>query len=225
MLRHTVHLKVRSGLSALVSALRPVVVQAHCDTDDGPAVTAGRRALDTGNLNHALPWIPAEGEAELREVFDRAVRVRALGPEAAELADRLFVETLVRIHRMGEGVGFTGIKPAGAGVEPVVAAADAALVSGDDAAVLALVPDERRAHLHELFRAALARRDHDVDDLAAARAWVAAYVAFVKTAEGHDHDHADHGHGDHGHGDHDHGAAGGCGHHAPPHEPALEHAH
>ena len=220
MLRHTAHLNLRPALARLLSALRPVVVQAHCDTDDGPAVTAGRRALDTGNLNHALPWIPADGADELREVFDRALRVRALGPEAAELADRLFLETLVRIHRMGEGVGFTGIKPAGAGVEPVVAAADAALASGDDAAVLALVPDERRAHLHELFATALARREYDVDDLAAARAWVAAYVAFVKTAEGHDHGPGAHEHGDH----HEHGAAGGCGHHAPSHEPALEHA-
>ena len=199
MPRHTVHLKVRSGLSALVSALRPVVVQAHCDTEDGPAVTAGRRALETGNLNHALPWIPADGEAELREVFDRALRVRALGPDAAELADRLVLETLVRVHRAGEGVGFTGIKPAGTGIEPVVAAADAALVSGDDAAVLALVPDERRAHLHELFVAALARREHDVDDLAAARAWVAAYVAFVKSAEGHEHEHGDREHSGHHH--------------------------
>ena len=213
MLRHT----VRSALTRTLSALRPAVVQAHCDTDDGPAVTAGRRALDTGNVNHALPWIPADGEAELRAVFDRALRV--LGPEAAELADRHFLETLVRIHRMGEGVGFTGIKPAGTGVEPVVAAADAALVSGDDAAVLALVPDERRARLHELFVAARARRDHDVDDLAAARAWVAAYVAFVKTAEGHEH--AGHEHGGHAHAD----APAGCGHHAPSSEPALEHAH
>ena len=215
MPRYTVHLKLRSGLSALVSALRPVVVQAHCDTDDGPAVTAGRRALATGNLNHALPWIPADGAAELREVFDRALRVRALGPDAAALADRLFLETLVRIHRMGEGVGFTGIKPAGTGVEPVVVAADAALVSGDDSAVLALVPDERRTHLHELFVTALARKEYDLDDLTAARAWVAAYVAFVKTAEGHDHDH----------GAHEHADVGGCGHRAPSPEPALEHAH
>jgi len=213
MLHHTAQQPIRSGLARLLTALRPAVVRAHCDTEDGPAVTAGRRALETGNLNHALPWIPADGEAELRDVFAQALRVRALGPDAAEVADRLFLETLVRIHRMGEGVGFTGIKAAGGPLDPVVGAADAAITSGDDAAVLALVPEERHARLHQLFVAALARQHHDVDDVAAARAGVDAYVAFVTYAEGHDHVGP--------------GAATGCGHHgAVGHEPTPdEHQH
>jgi len=215
MLHHTVHRAARSAFGrvpAIPTVLRPAVVQAHCDTEDGPAVTAGRRALETGNLNHALPWIPADGGAELGDVFARALRVRALGPDAAEVADRLFLETLVRIHRMGEGVGFTGLKAAGGPLEPVVAAADAALASGDDDAVLALVPDDRRDRAHELFLVALGRRDHDVDDVAAARAYVDAYVAFVKYAEG---EHHEHGH-EHEH-EHEHG-------HEHPLRPALEDA-
>lgn len=197
-----IHRTVRPVLARLVAALRPVVVQAHCDTEDGPAVTAGRRALESGNLNHALPWIPADGEAELRDVFDRAMRVRALGGEVADVADRLFLETLVRIHRMGEGVGFTGIKPAGTPLDPVVAAADTALVSGDVAPLLALLPDERRDRVHGLFVEALARRDHDVDDVAAARAAVDAYVSYVKCAEGHDHGAHHDAHHDRAHDDH-----------------------
>src|SRR5660397_111701 len=111
----------------LVAALRPTAVQAHCDTADGPAVKCGRKALETGNINYALKWIPAGGEAELRDVFEKALELRTLGVDAAELADRLFLETLVRIHRMGEGVGFTGIQPVGSAVDPVVTAADDAL--------------------------------------------------------------------------------------------------
>jgi hypothetical protein len=181
-----------TGLVGRLGALKPITVQAHCDTADGPAVTAGRRALETGNLNHALPWIPADGEAELRDVFDKSLVVRGLGAEAAELADRLFLETLVRIHRMGEGVGFTGIQPVGTQVDPLVEAADEALAQGSDAALLPLVPADRRAELHERFEAALAAKDVDVDDVAAGRRSLAAYVGFVKYAEGEEHDH----HGD-----------------------------
>ena len=107
---------------AALAAWWPATVEAHCDTADGPAVTDGRRALSTGNINYALKWIPAEGEVELRDVFDKALKVRTLGVEAAELAERLFLETLVRIHRMGEGVGFTGIQAEGTQIDPVVAA-------------------------------------------------------------------------------------------------------
>lgn len=43
--------------------------------------------------------------------------VRAKGKEAQELADMYFFETLVRIHREGEGAPYTGLKP-GEAVEP-----------------------------------------------------------------------------------------------------------
>jgi len=181
-----------TGLADLLGVLKPSTVQAHCDTAEGPAVTAGRRALETGNLNHALAWIPADGEAELRDVFAKALTVRGLGADAAELADRLFLETLVRIHRMGEGVGFTGIQPVGTQVDPVVVAADEAIALGSDAALLPMVPAERRAELHERFQATLAVKDFDVDDVPAGRRYLAAYVSFFKYAEGEEHEH--HGH-------------------------------
>jgi hypothetical protein len=183
----------------LLAALKPVTVQAHCDTAEGPAVKDGRKALETGNINYALKWIPADGEAEMRDVFEKALKVRTLGAEAAELADRLFLETMVRIHRMGEGVGFTGIQPVGTQIDPVVKAADEAIALGSDADLLPMVPEERRAELDKRFQAALAIKDFDVDDVAAARRYIAAYVSFFKYAEGEDHEH----HGQEGHG-HEH---------------------
>ncbi|WP_372594929.1 DUF6448 family protein [Actinotalea sp.] len=192
----------RTRIRALLALLRPAVVDAHCDTADGPAVRDGRTALATGNLNHALKWIPADGEAELRSVFEKALRVRTLGAEAAELADRLFLETLVRIHRMGEGVGFTGIAPTGAPIDPVVAAADEAIASGSDEALLAMVPPERRAELDRRFREAQARAGFDVDDVDAGRDYLGAYVRFFTYAEGEDHEHDGHAalaHSAHGH--------------------------
>ena len=208
---------IRTAVAGIVrglAALRPAVVRAHCDTEDGPAVTDGRRALATGNVTPALAWIPADGEPELREVFEKAVAVRRLSPEAAEVADRLVLETLVRLHRMGEGVGFTGIRPAGSPVDPMVAAADAALAAASDAALLEQVPADRRAELHRRFAEAVAARGEQVDpdDAAAARRRVGAYVAYVMDAEGHDHDHAPghgsdadhHEHGDRHHEQHDH---------------------
>ncbi len=181
----------------LLAALKPVTVQAHCDTAEGPAVKDGRKALETGNINYALKWIPADGEAEMLDVFEKALKVRTLGAEAAELADRLFLETMVRIHRMGEGVGFTGIQPVGTQIDPVVKAADEAIALGSDADLLPMVPEERRAELDKRFRATLAIKDFDVDDIAAARRYVAAYVSYFKYAEGEDHEH--HGHESHGH--------------------------
>jgi hypothetical protein len=198
------------SLSHLLRSLAEAIVpsaDAHCDTADGPAVTDGRRALESGNINFALKWIQPDGEAELAGVFTKAIAVRKLGAQAAEVADRLFLETLVRLHRMGEGVGFTGIQPGGTKVDPIVVAADRALDTGDDREVVALAPAGRRDELHRRFQMALGKKAFDVDDVAAAGEFVAAYVSFFKFAEGEDHVH---GHAAHG-------AAHAHGHHEQPH--------
>ena len=176
----------------LLDALKPTTVQAHCDTAGGPAVKDGRKAFETHDINYALKWIPADGEAELGGVFEKALKVRTLGADAAELADRLFLETMVRIHRMGEGVGFTGIQPVGTQIDPVVKAADEAIALGSDANLLPMVPEERRTELDKRFQTALAIKDFDVDDVAAGRRYIAAYVSFFKYAEGEDHEHQGH---------------------------------
>ena len=173
--------------------LWPRSASAHCDTEDGPAVVAGRLALDTGDSSPALAWVHADGDAEVREVFGLAQRVRALGGEARLLADRLFLETLVRVHRAGEGASFEGIKPA-AEIDPVVAAADRSIETGEIEPLAGLVPPDRLPELRARLAHALALRDHDVTDVEAGRRWVAAYVRFVKYAEGEEHEHGDDSH-------------------------------
>ncbi len=174
---------------------------AHCDTADGPAVSDGRRALDSGNVNVALKWVRPQDENEVRAAFERARRVRAAGGEAAELADQWFLENLVRVHRIGEGAGYDGIKPSGTAIPPQVRAADEALERGTMEPLRGLIEMERWAELEKRFAHALALKNFDADDLVAARSYMDAYVSFFKYAEGHDHAHA------HAH------APGGCGHH------------
>jgi hypothetical protein len=162
---------------------------AHCDTEDGPAVTDGRRALETGNVNIALKWVHQGDESQVRDAFTRAVAVRDLSPDARDVADRYFLDILIRVHRAGEGAGFDGIKPTGAQVPPQVVAADQALSLGRIDPLRGLVDDERWNELERRFDQAVALKDFDVDDLTAAREYMQAYVSFFKYAEGHDHDH------------------------------------
>jgi hypothetical protein len=188
-----------TALALLVAiVLWPRPAWAHCDTEDGPAVAAGRRALETGNVNHAVVWVPEEAETELRAVFTDVITVRELSDDAARVADRLFLETLVRLHRAGEGAPFEGLKSGGT-TDPVVAAADRAIAVGRIEPLVDLVEPDRLPELERRLATALALRDHDVDDVAAGRRHLAAYVAFVTLAEGHEHAHA------HEH-QHEHGA-------------------
>ena len=166
--------------AAFVFASGPAA--AHCDTLDGPVVSAARKALDAGTVELVLVWVRADDEAELRKAFDRARTVRKAGGEAKELADLYFFETLVRVHRAGEGAPYTGLKPAGT-VEPAVAAADRAIQTGKLQPLGKLVVERMEKGLHGHFDAVMTKKKYRPDDVAAGRAYSSAYVGFVHYAE------------------------------------------
>ena len=178
----------------------PVKAKAHCDTMDGPTAVDGKRALETCNINYALKWILPEHEQELKEIFALSSKVRALGPDAKELADRYFLENLVRIHRAGEGAFYEGLKPSGTPIDEKVAAADKCIEVGNLSPLEGLLSHEEIHGLEGKFRKALSLKEFDVDDVEAGRAYIEAYVDFFKTVEGEHHAHKhDHGHAAHPH--------------------------
>ena len=141
------------------------------------------KALEDKNVNMVLPWVRPEDESEIRHAFDHAQAVRDLGPEARSLADRHFLETLVRIHRAGEGAPFTGLKPAGLDLGPAVPAADRALKVGSADAVVKLIVDVVSAGVRARFQTAAERQRFDPNDVAAGRRYVEAYVPYVHYVE------------------------------------------
>lgn len=163
--------------------------RAHCDGEDGPVAMAVQNALETGNVNLVLPYAPASAEAEIQATFAEARKVRALGPDARKLADRMFLETAIRLHRAGEGATFTGVKPAGIDYGPVIPAAEKAIETGDLQAVkgalleeIGHVLGERLAHVRELRK--VPNEPANYDQVAAARERISAELGFITFAEG-----------------------------------------
>ena len=158
-------------------------VSAHCDGEDGPVVKAAQKALATNNVKHALIWVQKENDGELQAVFEQTMAVRQLGPNARALADRNFYETLVRLHRQGEGAPYTGLKPAGRDLGPAIPAADRAIESGGTQALEALLVRSLRMGLRDAFAKVQARKNFDPSDVAAGREYVQAYVEYIHFVE------------------------------------------
>ena len=178
-------------LCALVGAiffvlpgLDPGKCYAHCDGLDGPVVIAAKSALETENVNLVLNWVQKKDEAEIRKVFQKTLLVRKLNPEAKELADMYFFETLVRIHRAGEGAGYTGLKPAGRDLGPAIPAADRAVAVGNLEALNKLLMDKIHEGLQEKFKNVMEKKNYGKDDVEAGRDYVASYVTFIHYVEG-----------------------------------------
>lgn len=168
---------------ALAVLLAPLPAIAHCDSLDGPVIKAARAAFTTGDVNLVLVWVQPKNEGEIRDAFRRAQEVRKLGSEAQKLADQYFFETLVRIHRAGEGAPYSGLKPAGEDFGPALPASDQALESGDLKPLWKLLNDNIHGTLHQRFEAAVKAKSYKVGDLKAGREFVASYVGFIHYVE------------------------------------------
>ena len=178
---------LRSVIGVLIVAaagmLSVQVAQAHCDGLDGPVVKAARDALETGNVNRALIWVRQQDEGEIKAAFQQTLAVRKLGVQAQALADQSFFESLVRIHRAGEGAPFTGLKPAGQDLGPAIPAADRALGSGKIDALEDLLTKAIQHGLGEHFAQLRSMRNYAPDDVAAGRRYVQAYVEYIHYVE------------------------------------------
>jgi hypothetical protein len=156
---------------------------AHCDTLDGPVVTEAMAALNKGDVTPTLKWVKKENETQIKTVFTKALAVRSKGPEAQEIADRYFLETLIRLHREGEGAPFTGLKPAGT-IEPPVAAADKAIKAGSVDKLAKKIGQAAEKAVRERFARLMEAKKHKDKSVGAGREYVEAYVVYVHFVEG-----------------------------------------
>lgn len=149
----------------------------HCDSIDGPVVTAAREALESQEVGLILPYVPKEGEGEIKKAFEQVIAARQSDSTLiTELADTYFFETVVRVHRAGEGAPYTGLKPAGLDVGPVIPVAEKAIETGEVDELTSLLCDLVRKEVEHRFERMMHLRQHTSHGVDAAREYVEAML-------------------------------------------------
>ncbi len=188
--------KVLIKLLTILMFLTPVVSWAHCDSYDGPVIQDALKALETNEVQPVLKWIDAIHEEEIKDLFYKTVDLKT-DKKAYELVEKHFLETLVRLHREGEGAPYTGLKPAGT-VKPIVVLADNSIEkeSADD------LSEKLIAHLqnvmNEKYSVVMEKKHHKNENALKGRDYVEAYVEYVHFLEA-IHDMIEHGSISHNH--------------------------
>ena len=170
-------------VGATLLLANPASLLAHCDTMDGPVVKAAREALNKNDVNLVLIWVKPDTEAEVKAAFEKSVAAKKKGKEVQELADQYFFETVVRLHRAGEGEAYDGIKPAGTHVCEVIPAADKALDAGSEEALMNMIQEKVKQGVIELYRNVQEKKENSKSSVEAGREYVEAYVTFMHYVE------------------------------------------
>ena len=173
-------------LLGIVMMLISLPAQAHCDSYDGPVIQDALKALEHNDVNLVMKWIDAEHEAEISSLFSKTVNLKGQDQEVYEIVEKHFLETLVRLHREGEGAPFTGLKPAGSATH-LVQMADASIAQNSIEGLLSKLTNHLEKDLSDKYQKVMEL--HKVKDNSAeqGRAYVAAYVDYTHTLEGIEH--------------------------------------
>lgn len=175
-------IKLVTAMFILLSFLT-TSVSGHCDSVEGPVVKAAKEAINSGNINHVLIWVSADNEAEIQQMFSKVVEVRNLSEKVRELADSYFFETVVRVHRMGEGVGYTGLKDEEFKPEEGIEVADLAIENNSIEDILSHVDKSEHAKVEHYFTELQSKKNYDLNNINAGREYVESYVHFIHYIE------------------------------------------
>ena len=169
-----------------LSFVSPQLASAHCDSYDGPVIKDAMIAFEQQNVEPVLKWVEPKYDEVITEKFNQTLKLQGDNEEVNKILRTHFLETLVRLHREGEGASFTGLKPAGS-MTPMVEMADNSLDKNDIDNVIKKVNNHLGEVLKERFTKAMElskTKDNSVEE---GRAYVDAYVQYTHTLEALEH--------------------------------------
>ena len=179
--RKTSRLIFSVGLFLFIGLL-PQKILAHCDSYDGPVIQDALEAIDKNDVNLVFKWIDETHEPEIESLFNKTLKYKNDDQEVYQLLERHFLETLVRLHREGEGEPYTGLKPAGS-TKKIIGMTDAVLQDQNINGFLSKFGSHVAQVIQQKYDT-VARlkkvKDHSVEE---GRAYVAAYVDYTHTIE------------------------------------------
>lgn len=155
---------------------------AHCDSYDGPVIQDALKALDQDKVELVYKWISEEQEEEISGLFHKTVQYQNQDKEVYQLLEKHFLETLVRLHRKGEGAPYTGLKPAGT-TAPIIGMTDKALKDKDPETLFRNLGGHIEKVIREKYEKAQQLSQVQNDSEEQGRAYVAAYVDYTHTVE------------------------------------------
>jgi hypothetical protein len=191
-------MKILSAMAIMALLLIvPQEANAHCDSYDGPVIKDALKGLEINQVEPVLKWIKPEHEEEIKNLFDKTISLKGADAEIYVSGEKYFLETLVRLHREGEGAPYTGLKPAGT-TKPIVVLTDKALIEGNIDGLSAKVKAHFDKVLKEKYEMVLEKSKSKEESAEKGREYVEAYVDYTHFLEAL-HDVIEYGSGGHGH--------------------------
>jgi hypothetical protein len=155
-------------------------VKSRNNLRNGPVMSAAKAALETGNANYILIWIPEESENTLKNLLERACCARITRNDAHDRTADWFFETVNRLHIAYHGPHNLSISTKTPEEKKIILLVDAACESGNFDEINAVIPDTPAGEMRQRFNDMMKKRNYDWEkNCAAGRVYVSAFIDFI----------------------------------------------
>lgn len=153
-------------------------MQKYPDVIQGPVVKAAKMALETGNVNYILIWLPEESENTLKNLLEKTCCKRSSRMNMQNQAYDWYFATVNRFFSTSRSYDYLKTQFGGLAEKPLVLKVDTAIESGNFEEIRDIIPITHEADAKQRFLHVMNMRNYPVNDIAAGRAYVSAFFDF-----------------------------------------------
>jgi len=151
----------------------------YYNSENGPVIIAAKKALETGNPNYVLIWVPEESENTLKNLLEKTFCERSTRKNIQNRGIDWYFESVNRLHFTCRWPHCPGMTSDGSDMKMIVSMVERAFETGNCEEICGVLPIAHTAEVKLRFHNVMNKRNYTVDDIAAGRAYVSAFIAFI----------------------------------------------
>ena len=151
----------------------------HHDAVNAPDMKAAKMALETGNANYVLIWVPEESENKLKNLLEKTCCERSARKNMQNCAIDWYFDIVSRFYSANKGALYTCLKPGGLDESLIAVKVERAIETGNFEEIIGIIPDAHAADVRERFHHVMDKSNYDRNNIAAGRAYVSAFIDFL----------------------------------------------
>jgi hypothetical protein len=145
----------------------------------GPVLNAAQRALETGDANYILIWIPEESENTLKNLLEKTCCYRNTRNPAQNPDASWYFSTMNRLHVRYCGPHHLELSTKTTEEKKIIFLVERACESGGFEEIPAVIRDTSGGEMRQRFNDVMQKKKYDPGNIAAGRAYVSAFTGFI----------------------------------------------
>ncbi len=142
-------------------------------------MSAAKRALDTGNAQYILIWIPEESENTLKNLLEKVCCEHNIQKDVHDHIVDWYFKTVNRLHSVYCGPRNLNLSTKAPEEKKIIFLVEKACESGNFKEITTVIQDTPDGEMRQRFNDLMKKRNYHVENIASGRLYVSAFTDFI----------------------------------------------